>query len=176
VKRAQDPDAISEAEVERLRSTRDRSEEALAAVVEEAAVTAKWGAHESLALDLPRRPLRRTDRCSLVGELAAADGNPRPASVLEYPEDEAVDLAGGVPGARAARRSILVRCDGASGEQPLRIPMSDVEMYVDYRPPPPPPLRTNRTRRVLHPVLIGHAPGTWTISCPKASRRAVPSS
>ena len=23
--------------------------------------------------------------------------------------------------------------------------------------PPPPPLRTNRTRRVLHPVLIGHA-------------------
>ena len=23
-------------------------------------------------------------------------------------------------------------------------------------PPPPPPLRTNRTRRVLHPVLIGH--------------------
>ena len=22
---------------------------------------------------------------------------------------------------------------------------------------PPPPLRTNRTRRVLHPVLIGHA-------------------
>ena len=25
------------------------------------------------------------------------------------------------------------------------------------RPPTPPPLRTNRTRRVLHPVLIGHA-------------------
>ena len=24
-------------------------------------------------------------------------------------------------------------------------------------PPPPPPSRTNRTRRVLHPVLIGHA-------------------
>jgi len=24
-------------------------------------------------------------------------------------------------------------------------------------PPPPPPLRTNRTRRVLHPVLIGRA-------------------
>ena len=24
-------------------------------------------------------------------------------------------------------------------------------------PPPLPPLRTNRTRRVLHPVLIGHA-------------------
>ena len=24
-------------------------------------------------------------------------------------------------------------------------------------PPPPPSLRTNRTRRVLHPVLIGHA-------------------
>ena len=24
-------------------------------------------------------------------------------------------------------------------------------------PPPPPPLRTNRTRRVPHPVLIGHA-------------------
>jgi hypothetical protein len=23
--------------------------------------------------------------------------------------------------------------------------------------PPPPPLRTDRTRRVLHPVLIGHA-------------------
>jgi hypothetical protein len=22
---------------------------------------------------------------------------------------------------------------------------------------PPPPLRTNRTRRILHPVLIGHA-------------------
>ena len=25
------------------------------------------------------------------------------------------------------------------------------------RAPPPPPLRTNRTRRVPHPVLIGHA-------------------
>ena len=25
------------------------------------------------------------------------------------------------------------------------------------RPPPPPPARTNRTRRVPHPVLIGHA-------------------
>ena len=24
-------------------------------------------------------------------------------------------------------------------------------------PPPPLPIRTNRTRRVLHPVLIGHA-------------------
>jgi len=29
-------------------------------------------------------------------------------------------------------------------------------------PPPPPPLRTNRTRRVLHPVLIGHAASSLT--------------
>jgi len=28
---------------------------------------------------------------------------------------------------------------------------------VRLGPPPPPPLRTNRTRRVPHPVLIGHA-------------------
>ena len=27
----------------------------------------------------------------------------------------------------------------------------------DVRPPPPPSPRTNRTRRVPHPVLIGHA-------------------
>jgi len=29
-----------------------------------------------------------------------------------------------------------------------------------WRPPPPTPLRTNRTRRALHPVLTGHASGT----------------
>ena len=31
--------------------------------------------------------------------------------------------------------------------------------YCNVRPPPPPtpPPRTNRTRRVLHSVLIGHA-------------------
>ena len=28
---------------------------------------------------------------------------------------------------------------------------------LELGPPPPPPPRTNRTRRVLHPILIGHA-------------------
>ena len=31
------------------------------------------------------------------------------------------------------------------------------EARVECPPPPPPPSRTNRTRRVPHPVLIGHA-------------------
>ena len=29
--------------------------------------------------------------------------------------------------------------------------------HLQAPPPPPPPPRTNRTRRVPHPVLIGHA-------------------
>ena len=46
-------------------------------------------------------------------------------------------------------------------------------------PPPPPPLRTNRTRRVLHPVLIGHAcrdrsGATWRSTPTCASRPAPP--
>ena len=33
----------------------------------------------------------------------------------------------------------------------------DALVHSVYLPHPPPSLRTNRTRRVLHPVLIGHA-------------------
>jgi hypothetical protein len=36
---------------------------------------------------------------------------------------------------------------------------------------PPPPLRTNRTRRVPHPVLIGHAIPFLSVSSPREASR-----
>jgi hypothetical protein len=42
--------------------------------------------------------------------------------------------------------------------RPRRPRASRLRLTAQPPPPPPPlPLRTNRTRRVLHPVLIGHA-------------------
>jgi len=46
---------------------------------------------------------------------------------------------------------------GAGGEDGLGALPSEPPAPPRAVRPPPPSLRTNRTRRVLHPVLIGHA-------------------
>jgi hypothetical protein len=55
------------------------------------------------------------------------------------------------------RRGVRPAAAGrAKGHAPLRTRDGGVSDRDRVRDPPP-PLRTNRTRRVLHPVLIGHA-------------------
>ena len=110
------------------------------------------------------------------GRGGAGDGSKGYGDALTLPEkrrkagrasDGALDLAragGGGKGAGALQEAAL-----ASGEElreaelraeraaaavrdGMRGAMQDAAMRG-----PPPPLRTNRTRRVLHPVLIGHA-------------------
>ena len=59
---------------------------------------------------------------------------------------------------------------GARGEQPCRRPAPRRPVHTSGAPPPLP--RTNRTRRVPHPVLIGHAPPTTRGG--RAARGSVP--
>jgi hypothetical protein len=45
---------------------------------------------------------------------------------------------------------------GAGAAKALKVPTEAEVMAADLLPPPPPPPRTKWTRRVPHPVLIGH--------------------
>jgi hypothetical protein len=58
------------------------------------------------------------------------------------------DRGGGLP---AWGRAVVARVPGVVRQ------MEGRSVAQARLPPPPPPLRTNRTRRVPHPVLIEHA-------------------
>ena len=53
------------------------------------------------------------------------------------------------------------RPGGAGGRFLSTIAAVEAVRMVGFHRTPPPPPRTNRTRRVLHPILIGHAAGRF---------------
>ena len=74
-------------------------------------------------------------------------------SAGETPEGEPVEL----PDLRLGR-AILENCKACAEQGNVREEMRKKEgFFAQMFKVPPPPFRTNRTRRVLHPVLIGHA-------------------
>jgi len=62
------------------------------------------------------------------------------------------------PRARAPPASVAPAPPGGVSAQPRPSAHEAAAALAMFeQDPPPPPLRTNRTRRVLHPVLIGRA-------------------
>jgi hypothetical protein len=81
---------------------------------------------------------------------------------------------GGVVSRRAVCAAGLIHCDRlgdlAKADALYKTVLDDDPrniLALDHRCPPP--LRTNRTRRVLHPVLIGHAARATPASAPRRS-------
>ena len=63
------------------------------------------------------------------------------------------DIVLAKPSVERAAQILAGEGEGVAGAAPR----ASFDPQVSAPPPPPPPPRTNRTRRVLHPVLIGHA-------------------
>jgi len=114
-----------------------------------------WGC--MLALWDSRR-VRRQDgfhevggKCVKMGANPGALAGDTPAG-LGLPGPPPAPRRGSLPSARRpARRTLTHALAGAED------PAAGGSQQEELHPPNPPPLRTNRTRRVLHPVLIGHA-------------------
>ena len=102
-------------------------------------------------------PRQLSARANAAGRRDGAErGADEPLQRLRLPNRLAL-LAGDTPSAPHRGTQRPPGLLGAGGAKAVSAKWGAVETPGAPPPPPPPSLRTNRTRRVLHPVLIGHA-------------------
>ena len=119
-----------------------------------------------LALRAARRVAGR-DLAEMLAPMMPAAPAPAAARAPAGPAGAAVRLCLAVASpdvVRDAAAAVLADVAGADrpppaprAGRPCRVALGRQEVLLHQRPPPPPPPRTKWTRRVPHPVLIGHA-------------------